>query len=112
MKSLLILTVMALVALYLYWRLRPYLSFARRVLGVVRDTQRMEARGTPVNAAPRAAAPPARNETLALCATCGTWLPASRAVKLRASSATYCSHACLERAADAPARPKFASGQK
>ena len=43
----------------------------------------------------------AANERLLRCAACGTWMPASRAVSLRAG-ATYCSHACLERAADSP----------
>jgi hypothetical protein len=42
---------------------------------------------------------PTPNERLVRCAACGTWMPASRAVRLHAG-ATYCSHSCLERAAD------------
>ena len=101
MKYVLILTLLAAFVGLLYWRLRPYIRMARRFLGVVRDVRRVSEANS-VNEAPRRESPRASNEVLVRCASCGTWLPASRAVRLRASQNAYCSHACLERAADAP----------
>lgn len=97
----------------LYWRLRPYIVVARRFFSVVRDAQRMTARPeSPADLRRRAdggrGQPPGAKagEKLVRCAACGTWLPASRAVSLRASNATFCSHACLERSAGAPPRTR------
>ena len=103
MKYLFVLTLFALVAFFVYWRLRPYIRGLRRLLGAVREVNRMRAAASaaqsdlPGRDRPKAAA----GERLVRCAACGTWMPSSRAVSLRAG-ATYCSHACLERAADAP----------
>lgn len=101
MKYVLILTVLAFVVGLIYWRLRPYIRMARRFLGVVRDVRRVSEANS-VGEVPRRESARASNELLVRCASCGTWLPASRAVRLRASQNAYCSHACLERAADAP----------
>lgn len=100
MKYVLILTLMLLVAGYFYWRLRPYFQTARRIFGAVRDVRRVRMNETPAGAGfpPRASQTPSAQQ-LARCAACGTWTPAARAVSLRSSDATYCSHACLERAA-------------
>ncbi|HEX8556875.1 MAG TPA: hypothetical protein VF668_02175 [Pyrinomonadaceae bacterium] len=108
MKYLFVLTLFAVVAFFLYWRLRPYIRAARRFLGVMREVNRMRE-----GAAPRADLPrqPERGKAaagsgkLVRCAGCGTWTPAARAVSLRAG-ASYCSHACLERAADSPRRER------
>ncbi|MCA1817335.1 MAG: hypothetical protein LC746_13260 [Acidobacteria bacterium] len=94
MKYLLILTILAFVAAFIYVRVRPYLATARRVLGFVRDARNLAA-GAPPRRASRA------GETLVRCSTCGTWLPASRAVSRHNPAVVYCSHACLERAAAA-----------
>lgn len=102
MKYALILLLLVAVAGIIYWRLRPYLKMARRVLGVVRDVRRVStgAGGPGVASRGRSDMKMASTDKLVRCAACGTWLPASRAVTLRASNASYCSHACLERAAD------------
>jgi hypothetical protein len=99
-KYLFILGLFAAVAFIIYWRLRPYIRGVRRMLGVVREMNRMRA-GATSSDIPRQSAPKkkAANEKLLRCAACGTWMPASRAVTLR-GGATYCSHTCLERAAD------------
>ena len=103
MKYLFILMLFAVVAFALYWRMRPYLRKIGRFLGVLRELNRM--RTTARGDLPREPAQrPASGEKLVRCAACGTWMPASRAVKLGAAAATYCSHACLERAADSPRR--------
>ena len=102
MKYLIILALFAAVAFIVYWRLRPYIRGLRRFLGVLRDVRRMR-EGAVSGGSPQQRTSPkkAANEKLRRCAACGTWMPASRAVSLR-GGATYCSHTCLERAADAP----------
>jgi hypothetical protein len=108
-KYVLILALFAAVAFLVYWRLRPYVRGARRLLGLLREVRQMQ-RGAAPGGSPQQQASPkkAANEKLRRCAACGTWMPASRAVSLR-GGATYCSHACLERAADMPRARKSAS---
>jgi hypothetical protein len=112
LKYLVVLALFAAVALYAYWRLRPYIHGALRIFSAVREVRRMQQGGAPPSDLPKngqkkakATRSEARGERLLRCAACGTWMPASRAVTLRAS-ATYCSHACLERAADSPQRAR------
>lgn len=106
MKYLFILLLFAAVAFIVYWRLRPYIRGLRRFLGVLREVRSMREGGSPVGVSQRQSSPKkAAGEKLLRCAACGTWMPASRAVSLR-GGATYCSHACLERAADAPQRAR------
>ena len=115
MKYLVLLLLLAASAAYVLWRLRPYIRGARRFIGVVREMRRMQ-QGVPFQDLPQKAGKKAKKEKkwkkaaqrgeapaerLVRCAACGTWAPASRAVSL-AGGATYCSHACLERAADSP----------
>ena len=95
-KYLLVAFLLTFVAVVVYMRLRPYIAIARRALGFVRDARRMTAHDAA--AAPRRT-PSARAEKLVRCSSCGTWLPASRALNFRASPpAAYCSQECLERA--------------
>ncbi len=102
MKYVFVLTLLAALAGLAYWRLRPYIKAVRRFLGVVRQVNAVR-EGRPAPDLPRGAARPrARGEKLARCAACGTWMPSARAVTLRATGVSYCSHACLERAADSP----------
>jgi hypothetical protein len=99
-KYVFVLLLLATLAGLAYWRLRPYIRMARRFLGVVRDVRRVgedRAADLPQREGARAVS----SEPLVRCASCGTWLPASRAVRIPASQNAYCSHACLERAADA-----------
>jgi hypothetical protein len=98
-KYLFFLSLFFLVALLIYWRLRPYIQGVRRFLGVVRQMRSMNA-GTRTGAPTQEKRKGEPNEKLSRCAACGTWMPASRAVTLRATGATFCSHACLERSAD------------
>jgi hypothetical protein len=100
-KYLFVLLLFALVAFAVYWRLRPYIRAARRFLGVVREVNRVRTSAAQSDLPRQSRREAASAERLVRCDACGTWLPASRAVSLRAGS-TYCSHACLERAADSP----------
>jgi hypothetical protein len=107
-KYLFILGLLAFVAFLIYLRLRPYIRGVRRFLGVVREVNRMRAgvgSDIPRQQRPQQQRPEATGK-LVRCAACGTWMPASSAVKLRATGATFCSHACLERSADTPRRAR------
>jgi len=105
-KYLFVLSLIALAAFAVYWRLRPYIRGVRRFLGVVREVNRMSAT-RPQTGVPRESTQTrAPSERLVRCAACGTWIPAASAVALRATGATFCSHACLERAADSPRRAR------
>jgi hypothetical protein len=83
---------------FILWRMRPYIKMAQRVLGIMKDARQVNTHD---------AAAPLRSsdkdgQRLVRCASCDTWIPASRAVRLRSQAAAYCSHECLERAADTP----------
>jgi hypothetical protein len=101
-KYVFVLLLLASVVGLIYWRLRPYIRAVRRFLGVVREAQRMGAPPSPSDLPRRERRPGAPAEKLVRCAACGTWTAASHAVSLRSTGTSYCSHACLERAADAP----------
>lgn len=95
MKLLIFLIIMGLVLTFLYWRLRPYIAAARRMLGVVRDIRGMSApeHGGSITRSPQS------SEKLVRCQSCGTWTPAARALSLRGPN-YYCSPDCLERSAE------------
>ena len=109
MKYLLLLAVLAAVALLIYWRLRPYIHFARRAFGFVRDARRLSQQDMP-GPAPRRAN--ASGERLVRCSSCGTWLPSSRALAARSSSEAYCSTECLELSAHGESRPRAAGDKR
>lgn len=90
-KYLLVIIFLAFAAALVYVRLRPYIKIARRALGFVREARRMSAPDAPQRTQG------AGGGKLVRCASCGTWLPASRALSLRASPHSYCSQECLER---------------
>ncbi|HEV2915937.1 MAG TPA: hypothetical protein VGX92_21835 [Pyrinomonadaceae bacterium] len=116
MKLLIFFAVLVAFGAFLYWRLRPYIAAARRVLGVVRDVRRVS---TPEHGATTATTgrTPSLSEKLVRCLSCGTWIPETRALspgRRRGASNNnnnyyYCSHACLERAAEGR-QPRAASG--
>ncbi|HEX8458930.1 MAG TPA: hypothetical protein VF656_16670 [Pyrinomonadaceae bacterium] len=99
MKYLLVAAILGAFLLVLYLRLRPYINLARRMLGVLRQARSMsEGQAMPGVQSTR----PTKtggDERLVRCDSCGTWLPASRALTLRATSSNFCSHACMERSA-------------
>ena len=101
MKYLIITGVLAIIFYaILYWRLRPYIGVLRRILGIVREIRTMDGpRQEPARRAGGEA-----GERLTRCDTCGTWIPAARAIKLRSSNSSYCSHNCLENAATGSSR--------
>jgi hypothetical protein len=94
LKLLVILGILAVILLLLYLRLRPFIRMARQMFGVARDMQRA-VRPDAASATHNSGA----GDRLVRCTTCQTWVPSSRSIKLRSSNASYCSHDCLERAA-------------
>lgn len=106
-KYFILIALFAAVALFAYWRLRPYLKMARNVLGFVRDVRHMSA-GARAEQAPSARQPQGGGaaQKLVRCSSCGTWLPSTRALALRGSNATYCSQDCVERSVAGEAKPK------
>ncbi|HEV7376212.1 MAG TPA: hypothetical protein VGN95_15955 [Pyrinomonadaceae bacterium] len=100
MRLLVILGIFAFITLLLYLRLRPFIRMARQMFGVARGVRQVMRNGP--------AAPPSQTggagEKLVRCAACETWIPAGRAIKLRSSNASYCSHTCLEHAAEGSQR--------
>ncbi len=105
MKFVIILILFSVLLTLIYFRLRPYINMARRMFSLARDVRGMN-QGE--------ATQPLRSESaadnkLVRCDACATWIPASRAVRLRSSNAAYCSHACLENSAAESSRRKTAS---
>jgi hypothetical protein len=109
LKYLIVAIILGALCTIVYLRLRPYINFARRVLGTVREARGMSAGQQTPDAMRRKNTD---DERLVRCASCGTWFPASRALTLRATSSNFCSHACLERSAGTENRPRAASTQR
>ena len=108
MKYVIILILFTIFLTLLYFRLRPYIKMARRMFGFVRDARSVN-QGEPARQPLPSEETAAADSKLLRCDACATWIPASRAVKLRSSNATYCSHACLENSAAKGSRRKTAS---
>ena len=90
MKYLLIATVAALVFVFVYSRLRPYLQLIQKIVSALN-----------VSASVGTSSPSQtinKNENkLVRCDGCGTWIPESRALTLKSGLTTYCSAECLEK---------------
>lgn len=99
MKLLVVFGILAIIFLLIYLRLRPYIKMARQMFGVARDV-RGAMRQEPANSAAQQSA----GDKLVRCDACATWIPSSRAIRLRSSNSSYCSHACLESAAEGSKR--------
>lgn len=108
MKYLIILTIVCFCAALIYLRLRPYIALVRQALGVVRAARGLNMNDRSAGTPPRP--PQNTGEPLVRCTACGAWLPASRALVFRATKATYCSSACMERSAGGQARSQSARG--
>ncbi len=102
MKYLIILGVIAIIFyLLLFWRLRRYFPLARQIFGITRDLYKLTRnREGPQEVQTRSTK--SEGEKLVRCASCGTWIPEARAVRLKLGGAVYCSTQCLERAAAEP----------
>lgn len=113
MKLLIFLLLLGLLLTLIYWRLRPYIATARRLLAVVRDLRGMSAHGESRSSSSPTRRSTAESERLVRCLSCGTWTPVNRSVTLggRVGPSYYCSHTCLERSAEGATRPRAANRQ-
>jgi len=100
LRLLVILGIVAFITLLLYLRLRPFIRMARQMFGVARNVQRVTRNESAASPNQTRGA----GEKLVRCVACGTWVPAGRALKLRSSNTSYCSHTCLEHAAEGSQR--------
>ena len=89
MKYLIIAALVCIVFVLVYTRVRPYLKLIQKVvqsLNVVTDINTSTATRPKV---------PSRNK-LVRCDSCGTWIPAERALSLNSGLATFCSAECMK----------------
>ena len=80
MKYVIIAALVSIIFVLVYSRIRPYLKLIQQLTNSL-------------NAPPEPKIP-SRNK-LVRCDSCGTWIPADRAIKLGSGLATYCSAECM-----------------
>ena len=81
MKYLIIAVLVSIIFVLVYSRVRPYLKLIQDLMNSLNAPQRKT---------------PSRNK-LVRCDSCGTWIPAERALGLNSGMATYCSPECFKR---------------
>lgn len=94
MKFLVVSGLLLLLLFLIYLRLRPYIAIARRVFQTART---MQSFGNAPHAKRVRTEKSAAGEALARCDACGTWFPASRALRMRSANNAFCSATCIER---------------
>ena len=90
MKYLIIAALVSIVFVLVYTRVRPYLKLIQKIvqsLNVVTDINTSTATPKKVSS---------RNK-LVRCDSCGTWIPAERALSLNSGLATFCSTQCMDK---------------
>ena len=90
MKYLIIGALLSFVFLLVYFRVRPYLKFIRKVAQSFKVVTAINA----TTASPQKT--PSKNK-LIRCESCGTWIPAERALNLSSGLATFCSAECMSK---------------
>src|ERR1041384_2976125 len=90
MKYLIIAALVSIIFVLVYTRVRPYLKLIQKIvqsLNVVTDVNTSAVTRQKV---------PSRNK-LVRCDSCGTWIPAERALSLNSGLANFCSTECMEK---------------
>jgi hypothetical protein len=88
MKYLIIGGLLSILFLLVYFRVRPYLKLIQKVAQSFKVVSDISA-----TTAPRQKTP-SKNKLLR-CDSCGTWIPAERALNLSSGLATFCSTECM-----------------
>ena len=88
MKYLIIAALVSIAFVLVYSRVRPYLKLIRKVV----ESLNVATEGTVTTATQQRS--PSKNK-LVRCDSCGTWIPAERALHLGSGLASYCSTECL-----------------
>jgi hypothetical protein len=89
LKVFVIAALLALLFLLLYSKLKPYLELLKKILNTARA----------FSAPPEGTKQSTINKTdgkLVKCVSCGTWVPAERAIGARTGGPVYCSTKCIE----------------
>ena len=93
MKFLVIAALLALLLLLLYSRLYPYLTILKKILGAAKTMA-----DSPPNPNVVFRGSTAKTDRkLVRCVSCGTWIPAERAIGMGAGLSVYCSRECIEK---------------
>ena len=95
MKILVIAALLALLLLLLYSRIYPYLQVLKKIFGVAKTIT-----NTPADAGARSTA--RTDGKLVRCESCGTWIPADRAIGFKSGKTVYCSRECVEKTSSRP----------
>ena len=97
MKYLIIGALLSIIFVLVYSRVRPYLVLIQKVIQsfqVVTDVSTTTASTQKT---------PSKNK-LVRCESCGTWIPAERALNLSSGLATFCSPECMAKKTASPER--------
>ena len=88
MKYLIIGALLSVIFVLVYFRVRPYLKLIQKVVESFKVVG--EVRSTTASSQKT----PSKNK-LVRCGSCGTWIPAERALNLSSGLATFCSSECM-----------------
>jgi hypothetical protein len=104
LKYLVIAALFALLLLLLYSRLYPYIQLLKKILGAAKTIG-----NSPPNPNEAFRGSTAKmDRKLVRCVSCGTWIPAQRAIGKGAGASVYCSRECLEKSSDEGKERKLA----
>ena len=90
MKYLIIAALVSIAFVLIYSRVRPYLKLIRKVV----ESLNVATEGTVTTATQQRS--PSKNK-LVRCDSCGTWIPAERALHLGSGLASFCSTECISK---------------
>jgi hypothetical protein len=96
LKYLVIAALLALLLLLVYSRIYPYVQVLKKLFGIAKTVASPNEPGS--------VSTPRSERKLVRCESCGTWVPAERAIAIKSGGATYCSRECLEKT---PSKPKM-----
>jgi hypothetical protein len=89
MKYLVIAALVSIIFVLVYSRVRPYLKLIQKIASSLNAA--VDVTTTTSTQQPKT---PSKNK-LVRCASCGTWIPAERALNLNSGLATFCSAECM-----------------
>jgi hypothetical protein len=90
MKYLIIAALVSIIFVLVYSRVRPYLKLIQKVISSLNAAVDISTTSTTASQ-PKT---PSKNK-LVRCESCGTWIPAERALNLNSGLATFCSAECM-----------------
>jgi len=89
MKYLIIAALVSIIFVLVYSRVRPYLKLIQKIASSLNAA--VDVTSTTAASRPKT---PSKNK-LVRCDSCGTWIPAERALNLNSGLATFCSAECM-----------------